>query len=145
MNDDQQQAQGQTPTPQGMSGQDDQVQGGEEEKKGRYTVKVIRDKCIGAASCIAVAPQTFKLDDENKAIILAQKMDSDENLLLSAQSCPTAAIIVTDDETGEQIWPKTLVPASSARGYLGECRDGRFRPIPPSFSHVFLESLEPFY
>jgi ferredoxin len=76
------------------------------DKKGRYTVTVIRDKCIGAASCVAVAPNTFKLDDENKAIVLAQKLDSDENLLLSAQSCPTAAIIVTDDETGEQIWPK---------------------------------------
>ncbi|OGY17110.1 MAG: hypothetical protein A2785_00660 [Candidatus Chisholmbacteria bacterium RIFCSPHIGHO2_01_FULL_49_18] len=74
--------------------------------KGRYTVTIIRDKCIGAASCVAVAPMTFKLDDENKAIVLAQKMDSDDNLLLAAQSCPTAAIIVTDDETGEQIWPK---------------------------------------
>jgi len=69
-------------------------------------VTIIRDKCIGAASCVAVAPMTFKLDDENKAIVLAQKMDSDDNLLLAAQSCPTAAIIVTDDETGEQIWPK---------------------------------------
>lgn len=80
--------------------------GGTTAKQGRYTVKVIRDKCIGAASCVAVAPLTFKLDDENKAIVLAQKMDSDENLLLAAQSCPTAAIVVIDDETGEQIWPK---------------------------------------
>lgn len=75
-------------------------------KQGHYTVKVIRDKCIGAASCVAVAPLTFKLDDENKAIVLAQKMDSDDNLLLAAQSCPTAAIVVIDDVTGEQIWPK---------------------------------------
>jgi len=75
-------------------------------KKGRYTVTVIRDKCIGAASCVAVSPTTFKLDDENKAIVLAQKLDRDDNLLLAAQSCPTAAIVVVDDETGEQIWPK---------------------------------------
>lgn len=75
-------------------------------KEGRYTVTVLRDKCIGAASCVAVSPVTFKLDDENKAIVLAQKLDSDDNLLLAAQSCPTAAIVVTDDETGEQIWPK---------------------------------------
>lgn len=79
---------------------------GEAGQKGHYTVKVIRDKCIGAASCVAVAPNTFKMDDENKAIVLAQKMDTDENLLLAAQSCPTAAVVVTDDETGEQIWPK---------------------------------------
>lgn len=83
---------------------DTQVQSGGE--KGRYTVKVIRDKCIGAASCVAVAPATYKLDEENIAVVLGQKLDSDENLLLSAQSCPTAAIIVTDDETGEQVWPK---------------------------------------
>lgn len=79
---------------------------GKSEKQGRYTVKVIREKCIGAASCVAVSPLTFKLDDENKAIVLAQKMDSDDNLLLAAQSCPTAAIVVIDDETGEQVWPK---------------------------------------
>ncbi len=89
-----------------MADADDSGKGKVLESKGKYTVKVIREKCIGAASCIAVAPQTFKLDDENIAIVLAQKLDSDENLLLSAQSCPTAAIIVTDDETGEQIWPK---------------------------------------
>ncbi|OGY17821.1 MAG: hypothetical protein A2900_00315 [Candidatus Chisholmbacteria bacterium RIFCSPLOWO2_01_FULL_50_28] len=76
------------------------------QKKGRYTVTVIRDKCIGAASCVAISPMTFKLDSETKAIVLAQKLDSDDNMLLAAQSCPTAAIVVTDDETGEQIWPK---------------------------------------
>ncbi len=75
-------------------------------KKGRYSVTVVRDKCIGAASCIAVSPATFKFDEENKAVVLGQKMDSDENVLLAAQSCPTAAIVVTDDETGEQVWPK---------------------------------------
>lgn len=98
--DDQQQNQDQS------KAADVQVQAGEGEKKGRYTVKVIRDKCIGAASCIAVAPNTYKLDEENKAIILDQKADDDETLLLSAQSCPTAAIEVIDDETGEKIWPK---------------------------------------
>lgn len=78
----------------------------QEKKNGKYTVKVIRDKCIGAASCVAVAPNTFKLDEENIAVVIDQKKDSDENLLLAAQSCPTAAIVVTDDETGEQVWPK---------------------------------------
>ena len=109
MQDDQQNVQGQgnisdkdqTPDQQGQGG----GQGGDI-KKGKYTVKVIREKCIGAASCIAVAANTYKLDEENIAIVLGQKLDSDENLLLSAQSCPTAAIIVIDDETGEQVWPK---------------------------------------
>ena len=74
---------------------------------GKYQVTVIRDKCIGAASCVAIAPKAFKLDDEQKAILLDSVGDeSDENLLLAAQSCPTAAIIIKDKDTGQQIWPK---------------------------------------
>lgn len=74
---------------------------------GKYQVKVLRDKCIGAASCIAVAPKAYKLDDQQKAVTLdTLSEESDDNLLLSAQSCPTAAIVVTDTETGEQVWPK---------------------------------------
>jgi ferredoxin len=73
----------------------------------KYKVVVIRDKCIGAASCVAIAPKAFKLDDEQKAVVLDSfAQESDDNLLLAAQSCPTAAIIVTDTETGEQVWPK---------------------------------------
>lgn len=74
---------------------------------GKYQVKVIRDKCIGAASCVAIAPKAFKLDDKQIAVILPTvEEESDDNLLLGAQSCPTAAIIVEDKETGEQVWPK---------------------------------------
>ena len=72
---------------------------------GKYKVKVIRDLCIGAASCIAVSPDTFLLDEEKKAIIKEDSQDVPENILMAAQSCPTAAIIVTNAETGEQVWP----------------------------------------
>lgn len=70
----------------------------------KYKVKVLRDKCIGAASCVAIAAKTFKLDKEQKAVVLSQTDDSDDDKLLAAQSCPTAAIVVTD-ENGKQIWP----------------------------------------
>lgn len=71
-----------------------------------YTTKVLRDKCIGAASCVAVAPKTFKLDDQNKAVVIAQTgdPDADDAILLAAQSCPTAAIEVFDKD-GKKIWP----------------------------------------
>lgn len=72
--------------------------------KGKYTVKVIRKKCIGAASCVAIAPKTYKMDKEDIAVVISQDGDSDEDKLLGAQSCPTAAIIV-EDENGKQIWP----------------------------------------
>lgn len=74
---------------------------------GKYEVRVIRNKCIGAASCVAIAPQTFDLDEENIAIIINQHGDDDETRLLAAQSCPTAAIEVINTETGEMVWPVT--------------------------------------
>lgn len=73
---------------------------------GKYKVKVLRNKCIGAASCVAIAPKVFQLDKENKAVVLSQEGNTDDEKLLAAQSCPTAAIVVIDEETGEQIWPR---------------------------------------
>jgi len=71
---------------------------------GKYKVKVIKSLCIGAASCVAVSPNIFQLDSENKAIIL-EGQDLPENILMAAQSCPTKAIIITDTETNTQVWP----------------------------------------
>ena len=72
---------------------------------GKYTVTVDRTLCIGAATCIAVAPKAYTLDKENKAIILPTiEEESDQALLDSAKACPVAAIIVKD-ETGKQIYP----------------------------------------
>lgn len=77
----------------------------EEHQKGKYTVKVIREKCISAASCVAIAPGTFQLDEEGIAVILSETGDDPETQLLGAQSCPTAAIEIIDNETGEKVWP----------------------------------------
>lgn len=72
---------------------------------GKYQVKVVRDLCIGAASCVAVSPETFALDEQNKAVVKEDTQDVPENILAAAQSCPTAAIVITDTETGKQVWP----------------------------------------
>lgn len=79
--------------------------GDKEVQIGKYKIKVVRSLCIGAASCVAVSPAVFQLDGESKAIVPEGAEDSPENILLAAQSCPTKAIIVTDTETGQQIWP----------------------------------------
>lgn len=73
---------------------------------GKYQVKVVRSLCIGAATCVALAPTTFELDTENKAVIKAGTTDPSETILMAAQSCPVKAIVITDAETGEQVWPK---------------------------------------
>ena len=67
-------------------------------------IHIDRDLCIGAASCLAVAPGVFTLDQENKAVIVNEKGADYETILLAAQSCPTKAIILFD-ENGKQIYP----------------------------------------
>lgn len=95
---------------------------GSGEKKQSKIAKLMIDRnlCIGAASCIAVAPSTFELDPDNKAVLrrkvpppssdaterkdLEDQAIDDETLLLAAKSCPTQAIKVYDEE-GKQIYP----------------------------------------
>lgn len=66
---------------------------------------VDKDLCIGAATCVAIAPNTFLLDSEAKAIILdTAEADTDETIIDAARGCPTAAIIV-EDTSGNKIFP----------------------------------------
>ncbi len=79
-----------------------------------------RELCIGAASCVVNAPSVYELDGENKAVFLQKggvknsgpadrpnledgALD-DETLLMAAQSCPTKAITVYDED-GKQLYP----------------------------------------
>lgn len=72
----------------------------------KYNVKIIRDLCIGVATCVAVAPKVFKLDEENKAVLIeGWEAESPEAILAAAQACPTEAIIIITDESGQQVWP----------------------------------------
>jgi ferredoxin len=73
---------------------------------GKYKIKVVRNDCIGAASCVACSPSVFQLDGESKAVIQEGAKDEENNILTAAQSCPTRAIVITDAETGKQIWPE---------------------------------------
>lgn len=86
----------------------------------KLTIKVDPDLCIGAASCVTIAPETFQLNDENKAVVLDHSTepngrvyervievtdDEKENIILAAQSCPTLAIFLFD-EAGTQLFPE---------------------------------------
>lgn len=69
------------------------------------TMRIDRNICIGAATCVAIAPKAWALDDEAKAIILdTAPEESDETLLEAAKGCPVMAIILTD-ANGKQIFP----------------------------------------
>lgn len=84
----------------------------------RLRIRVDRDICIGAASCTIVSPSTFKIDNENKAVIIDPQdsgkthneleLEVDDakkqEIVDAARSCPVAAIFV-HDENGNQIYP----------------------------------------
>ncbi|MBI4128622.1 MAG: ferredoxin [Parcubacteria group bacterium] len=77
-------------------------------------IVVDRNLCIGAASCLIAARGVFELDAENKAIIkqkggsknsgpaekenLEDASVTDGDIILAAQSCPTKAILLYDEE-----------------------------------------------
>jgi len=68
-------------------------------------IEVERELCIGAASCIGIAPEAYELDEENIAILKSgwESLD-DDTLIASAESCPTKAIFLYG-ENNEQIYP----------------------------------------
>jgi ferredoxin len=71
----------------------------------KLTMRIERNLCIGAATCVALAPKAWALDDEAKAIILdTVEEESDESLIEAARGCPVLAIFITD-ENGKQIFP----------------------------------------
>jgi ferredoxin len=67
-------------------------------------LRIDREKCIGSENCIASAPSVFRLDEENKAVLLDPRSVDDETLLLAAELCPTEAIIVEEDD-GTRVYP----------------------------------------
>ena len=73
--------------------------------KNGWTVEVDKGVCIGAAPCTSMAPNTFALNDDNQAGILATvDADDQETILNAARSCPVSAIIIKD-ENGNQVFP----------------------------------------
>ncbi len=71
----------------------------------KLTMRIDRSLCIGAATCVAIAPKAWALDNEAKAIIIdSADQESDEILIEAAKGCPVQCITITDD-TGKQIFP----------------------------------------
>jgi len=67
-------------------------------------IVVDRDLCIAAVSCIAVADEVWELDEENKVVAKDANAMDDATIIASAESCPTKAIFVYDND-GNQIFP----------------------------------------
>lgn len=85
----------------------------------KLRIVVDPDLCIGAASCVTIAPETFQLNVENKADVLDHGVAEGgpsyertvevteaekDTIILGAQSCPTLAITIFDEQ-GVQLYP----------------------------------------
>ena len=68
-------------------------------------VRIDRELCKGAGSCVANAPEVFQLDDAEKAVVIDQHGASDDTIWQAAESCPFDAIILEDETTGEWLYP----------------------------------------
>ena len=67
-------------------------------------IKILRDKCISAGTCVAIAPDVFELDDEGKAVLKNPTGADEQTVIDAAKSCPTQAIEVLDD-SGKRLVP----------------------------------------
>jgi ferredoxin len=81
-----------------------------------FVIKYNREGCIGAASCTAVDPISWKLEPDNKVDLEgAQKNDDNTEqtkeinedelkvYLEAAQACPVNVIHIFNKETGEKL------------------------------------------
>jgi ferredoxin len=67
-------------------------------------VRVDRKLCTGVSNCVVIAPTVFKLDNENRAVVLDPTSVAEPTIMEAAESCPQNAIIVENDE-GNQLYP----------------------------------------
>jgi ferredoxin len=59
-------------------------------------------KCIGAATCLAMAPKAFDLNKEGISEVLPTYLEnSDDELIRAAKGCPSHAIVLLGQDNKE--------------------------------------------
>lgn len=73
-------------------------------------------RCIGAGSCVAIAPTAFGWDERShgKVILLDPGTVEDDTLREAALACPTQAIVLDDDDADAGMG-RTTHPGDGAR------------------------------
>ncbi|MGB9911553.1 MAG: ferredoxin [Microgenomates group bacterium] len=59
-------------------------------------VTVDKNKCIGCGTCIAIAPKSFKFDNEGKSEAIVPPGDNEEKIKEAGESCPVNAIKIEE-------------------------------------------------
>jgi ferredoxin len=71
----------------------------------RYRITIDRSLCTGYAECVGLAPDVFRLGDDNVSSVVDPEASDDEAILDAARACPVDAITLVD-EFEEQVWPQ---------------------------------------
>jgi ferredoxin/predicted CopG family antitoxin len=77
----------------------------------RLILSIDQGLCMGAESCVSLAPEIFALDSSrvNKdPLAIRDVMEGEvpsERIFAAAETCPYKAIKIKDAETGESIFP----------------------------------------
>ena len=77
----------------------------EERQVAGLTVKIDRLICVGFETCMDVAPELFRMDDEGIATFTPEPDGVEtETVLEACRECPVDALVVLDG-TGDQVHP----------------------------------------
>jgi len=67
------------------------------------TARIDERACAAHGDCLDVAPDAFALSDDDVAMVVGSAPP--DTLVRAAEACPSVAISVIDDDSGEQIYP----------------------------------------
>jgi ferredoxin len=66
-----------------------------------YVAHIDEGACAAHGDCEAIAPEIFRVED----VAVVVGAEPAELMLEAARICPSVAIRITDEESGEQVFP----------------------------------------
>lgn len=67
-----------------------------------YLPVIDKSSCIAQGDCAEIAPQVFEVRDEVSVVLGPGPL---QQLRAAAEACPTEAIVLIDEQTGDQAHP----------------------------------------
>ncbi|MEU2388985.1 ferredoxin [Streptomyces sp. NPDC012461] len=58
------------------------------------TIIVDTERCVGSGTCMAIAPNLFQFDDEDRSQPVSETVSEETDVHTAIDMCPTAAITV---------------------------------------------------